>query len=137
VWNAPDAPDALFGGNFDDSGVGTQRIALADGERLVGRIDGAGHLRRPSFRDAPRPLPSHLLIDPPFRDEAPDAMRVETFSLHPLPTGEWILDIGGRFVTTTPEELSRCCVAGLGPAQSSQKGVETPALLFEGLEVRT
>lgn len=137
VWNAPDAPDALFGGNFDDSGVSTERTVLADGERMIGRIDGAGHLRRPSFRDPPRPLPSHLLIDPPSRDAAGDAMRVETLSLHPLPSGEWILDLGRGFVTTTPEELSRCCVAGLGPARSSQKGVETPALLFEGLEVRS
>jgi hypothetical protein len=140
VWNAPDAPDALFGGDFDDSGVGTERIVLAEGERLVGRIDGAGHLRRASFRDPPRPLPSHLLFDPPVRAEAlepPEAMRVETMSLHPLPTGEWILDLGGAYVTTTPEELSRCCAAGVGPALSSYRGVVTPALLFEGLEVRT
>jgi len=137
VWNAPDARDALFGGIFDDSGVGTARSALADGERLVGRIDGAGHLRRPSFRDPPRPLPSHLLIDPPERTEAPDALRVEAISLHPLPTGEWVLDLGGAFLTTTPEELARGCVAGVGPVRSTHRGVETPALLFEGLEVRT
>jgi hypothetical protein len=69
--------------------------------------------------------------------EASDVLRVEAISLHPLPTGEWVLDLGGAFVTTTPEELSRGCMAGVGPVRSSHRGVETPALLFEGLEVRT
>lgn len=136
VLNAPDATNALFGGSFDDAGVGTARTVLADGRRLVGRIDGDGQLRRPSFRDLPRPLPSHLIVDPPERVEAPDALRVGAISIDPLPTGEWVLDLGGAFVTTAPEEMLRCCVAGVGAERSSHRGVVTPALLFEGLDVR-
>jgi len=137
VWNCPNARNAIFGGNFDDAAVGTAKAVLADGRRLVGRIDGDGHLRRPSFRDLPRPLPSHLIVDPPDRVEAPEALRVEAISIHPLPTGQWVLDLGGAYVTTTPAEILNCCIAGVGEDRSSHRGVVTPALLFEGLEVRT
>ncbi len=56
-------------------------------------------------------------------------------SIHPLPTGEWILDLEGPFITVTPEQLLRCCTAGVGPAHSSYRGVTTPGLLFDGLTV--
>jgi hypothetical protein len=136
VWDAPDATDAVFGGKFDDSGFRAARKALADGRRRVGRIDGDGHSRRPSFRDLPRDLPSHLIVDPPDRVETPEALRVDALSIHPLPDGRWVLDLGGLFVTTHPDEMLNCCVAGVGANRSSYRGVETPALLFEGLEIR-
>ena len=136
VWDAPDATNAIFGGNFDDSAVRAARTTLADAGQLVGRIDGDGHSRRPSFRDIPRYLPSHLIVDPPHRVDAPEALRVEALSIHPLPTGQWVLDLGGTFVTTTPEEMLNCCIAGVGADRSSYRGVETPSLLFEGLDIR-
>jgi hypothetical protein len=136
VRDLPQAEGALFGGDFDDSARPTGEKILVDGQRLVGRIDGPGHLRRPSFRDLPRPLPSQLHVDPPPGDAVPGTPKVESLSIHPLATGHWVLDIGGGFVTTTPEELLRCCVAGVGPKCASHRGVVTPALRFEGLGVR-
>jgi hypothetical protein len=152
-WRVDDAPDdteALFGGDFDDIGADAHCLTLADGSTVTGRIHGAGHLRRPSFRDPPRSSPSHLRVEPLETVRAGDALRVSRLSLHPLPSGQWILDIDGALlsggapgpvaagvmISTTPEELVRKCVAGCGTAVLSHRGVRTPALLFDGLRVR-
>jgi len=150
VHDAPDDTEALFGGDFDDIGADARCLTLADGSTAIGRIHGAGHLRRPSFRDRPRSSPSHLRVEPLETVRAGDALRVSRLSLHPLPSGRWILDIDGALlsggapgpvaaggmVSTTPEELVQKCVAGCGAAVLSHRGVRTPALLFDGLRVK-
>ena len=154
AWRVVDEPGhsaALFGGSFDDAGFATDRTLLADGQRAVGKTAGAGHLRRPSFRDRPISMPSHLTVltegngSPP-----PRGVLVTALTVHPLEPDHWMLEIdgahleGGRpgpvlrsaIVTVSPRELVRRCVAAVGPARLSHLGVETPALVFDNLTLR-
>jgi len=151
VVDDPVDPAALFGGSFDDSGFATRRTLLADGRRAVGEIGGEGHFRRPSFRDRPISMPSHLTVltegdGPP----PPRGVLVTALTLHPLQPDYWMLEIdgahleGGRpgpllrsaIVTMSPRELVRRCVAAVGPARLSYLAVETPALVFDNLTLR-
>jgi hypothetical protein len=154
AWRVVDDPGhtmALFGGSFDDAGFATGRTPLADGQRAVGRIAGKGHFRRPSFRDRPIPMPSHLTVlaegngPPPTR-----GVLVTALTLHPLQPDHWMLEIDGAhledgrpgpvlrsaIVAVSPMELVRRCAAAVGPARLSHLGVETPALVFDNLTLR-
>jgi len=149
VTDDPRAAGALLGGRSDDAGFDTRRRVLADGIRVIGPLTGPGTLRRPSFRDPPQPLPSHLSIAPgeerPFRK----GLIVSEVALYPMPDGAWILECdgvllrgnepallvrGGR-IRTTPGQMVQRCVERIGPAHASQRGTRTPALLFDGLAV--
>jgi len=149
VTDAPDEPDALFGGRFDDLGLRASRQAVADGRSLL-RLPASGRYRRPSFRDVPVALPAHLVVAPP--ESAPPQRRwsVHRLAIHVLSAERWILEldatswkrgepagcIRGAHVATGPRELLAGCFAGVGPAAASHRGVLTPALLFEGLAIR-
>ncbi|HXV78131.1 MAG TPA: hypothetical protein VD788_17605 [Candidatus Polarisedimenticolaceae bacterium] len=145
VWDAPDDPDALFGGRFDDSGLEARRKLLADGNCLCEPIDGAGHDRRPSFRDPPQPMPSQLLVEPDPVEWPDGSFRVNRLSIQPLDTDRWVLDVGGvveggsvsqAFVPTGPSRLVAACSGGWGEAEASHRAVRTPFLVFDGLAVR-
>jgi len=153
AWKVIDDPtdsQALFGGRFDDAGFPTAQKPLWHRGRAAGRLDGAGHFRRPSFRDPPGPLPSQLVFDVRSGSLPPRVLLVTRLSLHPLAPDRWglevdgaILDQGqpgsrvrGAFVSTSPRELAECCVASIGPPRDSHLGVRTAALLFDGLDVR-
>jgi hypothetical protein len=132
----PASPDALFGGSFDDGAFRTKRRLLADGERVCGAISGPGNLLRPSFRDPPQPLPSHLVVESLLMGPPDDHYSVSELTIHPLSPGEWALQVGDGLIMTGPGELIRNCVAGIGAPRLAHNGVMTPALLFEGLRVR-
>jgi hypothetical protein len=151
VSDDPGHPQALFGGSFDDAGFATRSTRLADGRRTVGQIEGRGHFRRPSFRDPPRSMPSQLVVQQADQ-VAPDRGVVATaVDLHPVEPHRWLLRIDGAclengrlgavlrpsFVSISPEDLVRRCVATVGPPRLSHLGVETPALLFHNLPLHT
>jgi hypothetical protein len=149
VVDDPLAPDALFGGSFDDAGFPTRRRILADGARGIEAADGPGSLRRPSFRDPPQVLPFHPVLEDGPELPGDDGLLVSELAVHPLPDGRWILEcdgvlrrsgewgpaVRGGLISTSPAVLARSCVARVGPARNSHRGVRTPALLFEGLDV--
>jgi hypothetical protein len=151
LYDDPGRPDALFGGAFDDSGFPTGRKRLANGVRTSGRIEGPGHDRRPSFRDRPAPRASHLVVPATERGVPADGVVGTALSIHPVERDRWVLRIeGGRLkdgapttlirpahVSIAPEELVRRCVATVGPPRLSHLGVETPALLFAPLTLRS
>jgi hypothetical protein len=147
VTDDPRDPASLFGGIFDDSGFTTRKERLANGLRCVGEISGPGHYRRPSFRDPPEALPSHLVVE--ARDQpAPERAVVATVvGLHPVAPDRWLLRIEGAHlergqpgsplrpshISISPRDLVRRCTATIGPSRASYRGVQTPALLFEEL----
>lgn len=145
----PGEPTALYGGSFDDAGFPSRRKRLADGERTIGILRGRGHYRRPSYRDRPAPLPSHLHLTAKRGDPPPRGILVSGLTLHPLAPNRWALEIegaeleGGRpgrgirgaVIHVAPEELVRRCVTAVGPPRDSYRGVRTPGLVFDGLEV--
>lgn len=152
-WKVVDDPldgKALFGGTFDDSGFQAAPKTLSDGREITGLLNGAGHFRRPSFRDYPAALASHLVVAPGGAHAPEEGILVSTLRLHALEPGMWGLEIEGAwlesgqpgpalrrcFIRTSPEQLALSCLAAVGPARSSHRGVRTPALLFEGLEVQ-
>ena len=153
VWtltDEPTHPEALYGGKFDDGGFSTVAKTLWRGGRVTGRLDGAGHLRRPSYRDRPGPLPSHLVVDVPGGQLPSRFLLVTRLTLHPLGRVRWGLEVDGAvlddgqpalrvrggFIATSPIELAQRCVASVGPARPSYLGVRTSALLFDGLSLR-
>ena len=150
VVDDPLAPDSLFGGTFDDAGFPTRRRTLADGERGTGAVAGPGFLRRPSFRDPPQALPFHPVLDAGPEDSGDDRLLVSELAIHPLPDGRWLLECDGilrrgsewgplvrsGLISTAPAALVRSCTGRMGPSRPSHRGVHTPALLFDGLEVR-
>jgi len=153
VWtliDEPTHPEALFGGKFDDGGFPAAAKTLWRGGRVTGRLDGAGHLRRPSYRDRPGPLPSHLVVDVPAGQLPSRFLLVTRLTLHPLGRVRWGLEVDGAvlddgqpalrvrggFIATSPIELAQRCVASVGPARPSYLGVRTSALLFDGLSLR-
>ena len=150
ITDDPTSPAALFGAKFDDAGFPTAPKILVRGGRLAGRLDGAGHYRRPSYRDRPGPMPTHLGVDVPGAQPPPRFLLVTRVTLHPLGPLRWGLEIDGAvldggqpasrvrggFIATSPTELARRCVASVGPSRPSYLGVQTAALLFDGLPVR-
>jgi hypothetical protein len=151
VYDDPCHAQALFGGSFDDVGFTTRRKRLANGHRTSGRIDARGHYRRPSFRDRPIPLPSHLLVSATARGAPTEGVVATALSVHPVDYGRWLLRIEGAlldhgrpgavlrpsFVSISPEDLALRCVATVGPPRPSHLGVETPALVFDNLSLRS
>jgi hypothetical protein len=153
VWKVvddPTDPDALFGGSFDDAGFPTARKVLWHRGRSSGRLRGAGHFRRPSFRDLPGTLPSHLVVEVSSGGLPDRVLLVTRLSLHPFAPDRWGLELDGAvldqghpvvtvrrgFVSTSPGELAEQCVASVGPQRNSHLGVRTAALLFDGLDLR-
>jgi len=153
AWEVIDDPrsaDSLFGGRFDDVGFETRRRTLADGLRVAEPLAGPGSYRRPSFRDPPRPLPTHLVLESGGELSWEGGLVVSELALHPLPGGEWVLECDGTLagngfsglrvhrcqIRTTPMELVQRCAARIGEARLSHRGVVTPALLFDNLPVR-
>jgi len=151
LYDDPVDPEALFGGVFDDSGFPASRKRLANGIRTGGRVGGPGHFRRPSFRDRPAAGPSHLVIPPTERGVPADGVVGTALSVHPVEPDRWVLRIEGAlleggspvallrpsYVSISPWELVRRCVATVGPSRLSHLGVETPALVFAPLSLRT
>lgn len=151
VYDDPCHAQALFGGSFDDAGFATRRKRLANGHRTCGTIKARGHYRRPSFRDRPIPLPSHLSVSATARPAPTEGVIATALSVHPLDSGRWLLRIDGAlldhgrpgavlrpsFVSISPEDLALRCVATVGPPRLSHLGVETPALVFDNLSLRT
>jgi predicted Zn-dependent protease len=149
IADDPGAADALFGGRFDDVGFATQRRVLADGVRAVQPLNGRGCFRRPSFRDPPSPLHSHLVIEAGDDSTPPALLYVTEAALHPLAGERWILEcdgtlrrgaesgplVRGGLIDTSPARLVERCVARVGPSVQSHRGATTPALLFDGLDV--
>jgi len=151
VTDDPLHPSALFGGSFDDAGFATRRRRLADGRVAQGRIEGAGHYRRPSFRDPPQPLPSCLVVTPTDRGAPERGVVATALELHPVEPERWLLHIEGArlergqpvaalhpsFVSISPKDLVSRCVSTVGPPRLSHLGVTTPALVFDGLHLQT
>ncbi len=154
AWRVMDDPAgsaAVWGGTFDDAGFETRRTILADGRRACGALDGAGHFRRPSFRDRPAPSPSHLVVGAAGSDLPDRCLLATGLRLHAIDAERWLLRIDGAWlergvpgsalhpshVTVSASELVRRCVAAVGPARSSYRGVETPALVFDGLTLQS
>jgi hypothetical protein len=150
VTDDPRAADSLFGGRFDDAGFETRRRTLADGIRIAEPLAGPGSFRRPSFRDPPRPLPSHLVLQPGGELTWDRGLVVSELAIHPFPAGDWVLEcdgtlagkeferlrVRGGLVRITPSALVQRCAARIGEARPSHRGIVTPALLFDDLPVR-
>jgi len=149
VTDEPAAPNATFGGNFDDACFPTRSRILADGVRIGATIAGPGCYRRASFRDAPAPQASNLIVSGASRLDLPsNGLIVVGLAIHPLGPQDWTLEISGReivsgeggggfrgYVRTDPWRMVRRCTSGLGQPHVSHRGVVTPALVFEHLEV--
>ena len=151
-WRLVDDPlegGALLGGSFDDSRFPTARRELADGERIVGSLAGPGHFRRPSFRDPPSGALANTVVADTPAPLPPRVLRVGHMVIHPMAKGDWILECSGAFqvrgepdpnpvriwIRTTPLDLLQRCVATRGAPRTSFRGVRTPALLFEDLDL--
>ena len=142
-WCLRDDPHhetALYGGIFDDVCLKTETTLLSDGSRVIAGLQGPGHYRRPSFRDPPQVWPSHLRVAAGTASPPAQVRRAATVQLHVVGR-EWVLEIpggsgagGSDWIRTDAGSLALRCVAAVGPARASHRGVETPALLFEGLE---
>lgn len=147
VDDRPREPGRLFGGTFDDTLAPTSARRLADGRTVLATIGGPGQRRRASFRDPPAAWPGSLVVAPAERVELRRGIYVNGLTVHPLPGGSWLLScegfsvegaepaaaLRGTVLRTSPGELVRACVAGSGASVSSHRGVQTPALLFDGL----
>jgi hypothetical protein len=150
VVDDPGHPQALYGGSFDDAGFATVRKQLADGHRACGRIDAPGHYRRPSFRDRPTPMPSHLVVASTPREVLSEGVVATALTVHPVEPDRWLLGIEGAllkegrpgarlrpsFASVAPGDLVRRCVSTVGPPRLTHLGVETPALVFDNLSLR-
>jgi hypothetical protein len=133
----PGEPDALFGGAFDDSGAPTRMVELADGAVTTGNLAGAGHDRRPSFRDPPHPWPANVVVQPTAESTPGRFLSVSSVAIHPAGE-EWIVEMGGnshhetrKHLRIQPGELIRRCLGGVGDSRASHLGVVTPRLMFE------
>jgi hypothetical protein len=146
----PQEPEALFGGLFDDAGFYTAPTRLAANGILMGRITGEGHFRRPSYRDPPAPLPSHIVVDCVQRPLPDEGLLVSDLRIHTSSSGRWILEIRGSplpeglsgssivegYIQVAPRELLWHCAACLAPHRLSHRGVRTGSLLFEDLPLQ-
>jgi hypothetical protein len=148
VVDDPLDPLAILGSTFDDAGFPTCRTELADGSRAIGKIEVPGCLRRASFRDPPQPIACSLRVaeGAPHAPPGP-SLRVDRVRIHRAGELRWVLELEGvslrdegpaftAFCEVEPEELARRCVAAVGSARQTYRGVTTPALVFEGLRVR-
>ena len=147
VSDVPGHPLGLAGGGFDDAGFPARRKRLADGRRVLHRIEGRGHLRRPSFRDPPRPHTTTLVVRDGREALPPRAVRISDLRPHPLGPGKWILEIRGAllekgvavrplpvsFVQVSPAELAGRCSGAVGRGRLCPNNTLTPSLLIEGL----
>jgi hypothetical protein len=149
AWRLEDKPldeGALFGGLFDDARFVTARRELADGSEVVGLVTGPGHLRRHSFRDPPHPSPAHLVVPPRAGALPARGVLVSRLRLHSLGADDWVLECAGGVIERgepgprvegtiriPPGDLVRRCTATFGEPRESYRGVNTAALLFEGL----
>jgi hypothetical protein len=150
VTDDPRDPASLFGGVFDDAGFTTRKENLANGLRCIGEISGPGHYRRPSFRDRPEALPSHLVVEARNQPVPDRAVVATAVGLHPVAPDRWLLRVEGAHlnrgqpgaplrpshISISPRELVRRCAATIGPSRASHRGVQTPALLFEDLPLK-
>jgi hypothetical protein len=153
-WCVTDNPvgrTALWGGSFDDAGFRTRSTRLADGKTICGAVEGAGHYRRPSFRDRPVPLPTALVVDAEGADAPESCLLGTELALQVIEPERWLLKIGGAvveggrpgpdlrpgFLAISPRQLARRCLAAVGPARRSYLGVETPALLFDTVTLQS
>jgi hypothetical protein len=146
----PQEPEALFGGLFDDAGFYTAPTRLAANGILMGRITGEGHFRRPSYRDPPAPLPSHIVVDCVQRPLPDEGLLVSDLRIHTSSSGRWILEIRGSplpeglsgssivegYIQVAPRELLWHCAACLAPHRLSHRGVRPGSLLFEDLPLQ-
>jgi hypothetical protein len=143
LTDEPTAPDALFGGEFDDAGFPTRPIVLADGHRVRCKIDGPGTLRRPSFRDPPTPMSAWLRVRPAEVDPPADGAVVSDLVVEPLASDMvlrvhgWTVRHGrpdtairGALVPFDPRTWVQRCLGTHGAARASHHGVVTPALVF-------
>src|SRR6185295_15711530 len=111
-------------------------------------LEGPGHLRRPSYRDRPVPLPTYLVVSSSTTEALPPrVILADGVSIHPLAPDRWILEVaaapmeqgrpvmrsGSAFLDVSPQALVERCIGTFGPHRHSHLGVSTPALLFEGL----
>jgi hypothetical protein len=143
----PEAPDSPMGGCFDDLLFPTRARILADGRRDVDVIVGPGHWRRPSYRNPPVALPTHLVIESTGASLPDRCVLATGLRVHALAPDRWLLEIEGgileagepgppitrSFVRTSPRELVQGCIASFGSARRVHRAVTTPALLFENL----
>lgn len=136
-WRVRDEPGdgaAIRGGTFDDAGFASRGQILADGAEIVGITGHAGRWTRGSYRDAPSPQPSHLVVDP-CEAEPTEGGCVRHVRIHP--TGRsWLLETDeGSFLETHPIRLMQTCIGTWGSPWPSHRGVVTPALVFERPEL--
>ena len=136
-WEIRDDPastEGLAGGTFDDAGFPTALRTLAAGGRVVAGLDGPGTYWRRSYRDAPVPLPSTIVVG--TADAAPARPRVvNACRVLPLDRENWVLELPGgrsRFVRTGPAELLRSVGGTFGSPVATADGVVTPGLVLEG-----
>jgi hypothetical protein len=135
VADDPGCPDGLAGGEFDDAGFPTSRRVLADGRHVSASLDGPGSYWRRSFRDAPRALPSTIVLSgasPTVRE-----MRgLTACRLLPLGAEDWVVELPGTrpgYLRTSPARLLQGCRGTFGAAVPTADGVITPGLIFEGI----
>ena len=141
ILDDPTAATGLFGGRSDDAGWGTRPVRIADGERVVGRLAGHGHLWRASYRDLPAAWASNPTLEPVPSASEPDALPVWfDLRIHGLGPDRWMLEGlradpdggGGRVrVEVRPDDLPSRCVASAGIPVRCANGVEAPALLVD------
>ena len=143
----PAGPDCPMGCSFDDVLFPTRARVLADGHRGRDTIVGPGHLRRPSYRNPPVALPTHLVVEPTDASLPDRCVLATDLRVHALAPDRWLLEIDGgvleagepgppiarSFVSTHPRELVRRCIGSFGDARRVHRAVTTPALLFENL----
>jgi len=150
-WRVVDDPTiegALFGGGFDDAGFACAPVELA-GDGQIGSLPATGRLRRPSFRDPPRPHAAHVVVRPGEVEPPAGGVLVTGFDTHRLAgervalvlrgalveDGRPVVPLAGAVLRTSPHELVARCVGGIGAVASSHLGIDTPALRFDGVEV--
>ena len=139
-WDVSDEPRdrrSLFGGEFDDSLTPTQSMALAGSGRILFNLGDSGHARRASYRDPPIQTPSHLVVHPPKVDPIGSEAVAAAVRIHPIGR-EWLLEIspGPGWIRTSPTELAKRCLGGIGAVRDSYLGVTAPSLVFADLAVR-
>ena len=138
VQDQPASPEGLAGGAFDDAGFPTEARALAAGGRVIAGLDGPGTYWRRSYRDAPLPLPSTIVVGAADIRPAP-ARVIHACRVLPLDRENWMLELPGepsRYVRTGPAELLRSVRGVFGSPDPTPDGVVTPGLVLERIVLR-
>jgi hypothetical protein len=150
LTDEPGEPSALYGGAFDDAGFPTRKTSLADGRSVVGTLSGPGHLRRPSFRDPPAPLATHLKLAVANATLPPIASLATDLRVHVVAPDGWIVEVKGvrlengcpsgahwgGWGEVSPASVARGVSGTVGPVRRSHRSVDSPALLVEGLDIQ-